>query len=341
MPEVEHVEPNYIFDMDTTEVTCSENMVGPENWGVARISQKEAVPDPSLWPSDGIPYRYEDGLDDVYIYVIDSGVNVDHTDFEGRASWGYTTPTVKEDDRKANFPDLDTDNRGHGTHVAAIAAGKNGVARNAKIVSVKTLNHKGKGYASDIIEAFEWAANDISAKKRKAVINASLGAPVVVKSVDDAVREVLNQNIPVVVSAGNDHNDACTYTPAGLGGSNSSIVTVGATTREEKMAGFSNWGKCVDVLAPGQSIESAAHYDTSDHILKSGTSMSAPAVSGIIARKLAKGEASTPSSVKALVELSATEVISDTADITDPDHFFYLNQAAFPTTPSLISYMAC
>ena len=82
-------------------------------------------------------------------YVIDTGVNIDHDEFEGRAVWGATIPEGDEDE----------DGNGHGTHVAGTIASKTyGVAKKAKIVAVKVLRSNGSGTMTDVLKGVEWAA---------------------------------------------------------------------------------------------------------------------------------------------------------------------------------------
>jgi cerevisin len=112
----------------------------------------------------------------VSVYVIDSGVYVNHTDFGGRAKWGTTiTPGAPNND-----------DNGHGTHVAGIVAGKlYGVAKNAKVIAVKVLNTRGSGPTSDVIKGIDWSVAQhrraaAKAKRRGkifrgSVINLSLG----------------------------------------------------------------------------------------------------------------------------------------------------------------------
>jgi len=85
----------------------------------------------------------------ILAYVVDTGVNIHHEEFEGRASWGATIPENDED----------ADGNGHGTHVAGTIASKTfGVAKKAKIVAVKVLRSNGSGTMSDVLKGVEWAA---------------------------------------------------------------------------------------------------------------------------------------------------------------------------------------
>ena len=113
-------------------------------WGLARISHRQSL-------SFGTFNKYlyaADGGEGVDVYVIDTGTNVDHVDFEGRASWGKTIP----------IGDEDVDGNGHGTHCSGTIAGKKyGVAKKANVYAVKVLKTNGSSSMSDVVKGVEWA----------------------------------------------------------------------------------------------------------------------------------------------------------------------------------------
>ena len=108
-------------------------------WGLARLSHRA-----QLTLSTFTKYVYESsGGEGVTAYVIDTGINVDHVEFEGRAKWGKTIPKN----------DVDKDGNGHGTHCAGtIASRKYGVAKKAEVVAVKVLGSNGSGSMSDVVD---------------------------------------------------------------------------------------------------------------------------------------------------------------------------------------------
>jgi len=249
-------------------------------WGLARISHRA-----QLHLSTFTKYLYDDrGGEGVTAYVIDTGINVDHVEFEGRARWGKTIPKN----------DVDKDGNGHGTHCAGtIASRKYGVAKAAEVVAVKVLGSNGSGSMSDVVAGVVWAAEqaakaDADAQKelvktgktkhKGSVANMSLGGGKA-QSLDDAVNAAVESGLHFAVAAGNDNKDACNYSPARA----ESAVTVGASTLGDERAYFSNHGKCVDVFAPGLNILSTWNSGNQSTNTISGTSMASPHICGLLA----------------------------------------------------------
>ena len=245
-------------------------------WGLARISHRN-----SLSFGTFNKYLYSDnGGEGVDVYVIDTGTNIEHVDFEGRASWGATIPTN----------DADEDGNGHGTHCSGTVAGKKyGVAKKANIKAVKVLRSNGSGTMSDVVKGVEFAAESHtktveaakSGKKKGfkgSAANMSLGGGKSV-TLDLAVNAAVDAGIHFAVAAGNDNADSCNYSPAAA----EKAVTVGASTFSDERAYFSNYGKCNDIFAPGLNIQST--WIGSKHAINtiSGTSMASPHIAGLLA----------------------------------------------------------
>lgn len=293
-------------------------------WGLARISHRGGL-------SFGTFNKYlyaDDGGEGVDAYVIDTGTNVDHVDFEGRAAWGKTIPQN----------DNDIDGNGHGTHCSGTIAGKKyGVAKKANIHAVKVLRSSGSGTMSDVVLGVQWAAES-HAKKAEAskkgkskgfkgsVANMSLGggkSPTLDRMVNAAVAAGLH----FAVAAGNDNSDACSYSPAAA----EKAVTVGASTFADDRAYFSNYGECTDIFAPGLDIVST--WVGSKYAINriSGTSMASPHIAGLLAYFLSLQPAKdsafavpdiTPEKLKkALIAVATqgalTDIPSDTPNVSD------------------------
>ncbi|EIM80732.1 subtilisin-like serine protease [Stereum hirsutum FP-91666 SS1] len=277
MPEVDFVERDQI--VKTQEVQAKE-VQRSAPWGLARISHRPRL-------SFGTFTRYEyspDGGEGVDVYVIDTGINIHHAEFEGRAFWGKTIPQN----------DVDEDNNGHGTHCAGtIASRKYGVAKAANVIAVKVLGSNGSGTMSDVVSGVVFAADSAvkkaaaalaelkatgSTKHKGSVANMSLGGGKS-RALDQAVNGAVDAGLHFAVAAGNDNRDACNYSPAAA----EKAVTVGASTLGDERAYFSNYGKCVDIFAPGLNILST--WIGSDHAINtiSGTSMASPHTAGLLA----------------------------------------------------------
>lgn len=255
-------------------------------WGLKRLSK--AVSDlKSIFAFEEDLYQYPSSAGkDVDVYIIDTGINVDHEDFEGRAKWGKTIPLF----------DLDIDGNGHGTHCAGTIGSKTyGVAKKANLIAVKVLRTSGFGTNSDVIKGVEWVTKQHrknARKGKKSAANMSLGGGRSV-TLEKVVNRAVESGVHFAVAAGNDAEDACEYSPAAASGP----ITVGASTSADSMAYFSNFGKCVDIFAPGLDIKSTwiGSKDAVNTI--SGTSMASPHVAGVLALYLGEGDW-TPKALK-------------------------------------------
>ncbi|KAF5979445.1 endopeptidase K [Fusarium coicis] len=240
-------------------------------WGLARISQ--------VFNGKGIEARYSYDTPagaGATVYILDSGIRTTHKEFGGRAVWG------------ANFVSgsPDRDEFGHGTHVAGIVGGKTyGVAKGCSMYAVKVIDKSGMSTMSNVLQGLQWAVNHAKSKgiTKKSIINASLGGPYA-KIGNDAVKAATDLGITIVVAAGNEAEDAAYYSPA----SAPSAITVGAIDSSNYRTLWSNYGKVVDIFAPGSDIFSAGHLSDSGSMYRSGTSMAAPHVAGLAAYFMAK-----------------------------------------------------
>lgn len=274
-PDVDYIEQDsMVYALEQPEGVSTDALEKNAPWGLARISHRD-----QLGFSTFNKYQYDSRAGEgVTAYIIDTGINIDHVDFEGRASWGKTIPSGDED----------IDGNGHGTHCAGTVAGKRyGVAKNANVVAVKVLRSNGSGTMSDVLKGVEWAAaahlKAVAEAKKKnkpfkgSTANMSLGGGKST-SLDRAVDAAVKAGIHFAVAAGNDNADACNYSPAAA----LNAITVGASTLGDDRAYFSNWGKCTDIFAPGLNILSTwigSKYATNTI---SGTSMASPHICGLL-----------------------------------------------------------
>lgn len=268
-------------------------------WGLDRISQRDL-------PLTG-DYIYDTDASGVNIYIFDTGINIHHTDFDGRATLGHN---IINDGHSA----LDCD--GHGTHVAGSAGSTTyGVAKGANLISVRVLNSEGVGNTSGLIAGIEWLADNVTFPS---VVNLSLGGPTS-QSLDTAINSSIDMGIVYIVAAGNDNSDACNFSPARI----SRAITVGSSTRDDKRSSFSNYGSCVNIFAPGSEILSSWHTSLTDTRIIGGTSMAAGFVSGVAAIYLAHNPNSTPEQVMTAILENGTSDHLDNIGSNSPNLLLY------------------
>ncbi|KAG0744876.1 hypothetical protein G6F57_001007 [Rhizopus arrhizus] len=258
-------------------------------WNLVRISQHRR--DLSQ------PYIYDSNAGSgAYVYVVDDGMRTDHSDFGGRAQWGWSS-----------YSGISQYGTGHGTHVGGIIGGSTyGVAKKANLVAVQVLDDTGSGSVSSIISGLQWVVNN--AKKGRSVVNMSLGMKTngvpssTLSAFNSAIDAVVSSGIPVFVAAGNSGSDACYVSPA----NNKNVFTVGATDKSDAMTDYSCYGSCVQILAPGDNILSTYVNSRTSTTTMSGTSMASPHAAGVGALLLSQAAGTSPSSIYSQMSSLAT-----------------------------------
>ena len=163
-------------------------------WGLARISVRDS---PFSTPTSEAEYKYETtGGTETWAYVLDTGINTRHKDFERRAKFGINLADRTHQDHH--------DHQGHGTWVAGIIGSKTyGVAKQTKIVSVKVMTGlKSTDLESHILEGLDWIKNEVITHDHanRSVVNISLGAHS--KAVGLAIQAMTEIGVFVGMSAG-------------------------------------------------------------------------------------------------------------------------------------------
>ncbi|MGD7023114.1 S8 family peptidase [Rossellomorea vietnamensis] len=214
----------------------------------------------------------------VTVAVLDTGCDIDHDDLQGRIV-GTRNFTNDDDGNEENV----TDYNGHGTHVAGtIAANENGsgvvgVAPEASLLIIKVLaGEQGSGRYDWIVDGIQYAID-----QGVDIISMSLGGPSDYEPLHEVIKQAVDQNISVVCAAGNEGDEDADTDELSYPACYNEVISVGAIDFERNSSYFTNSNNEVDLVAPGEKILST--IPGGKFAKFSGTSMSAPHVSGAIA----------------------------------------------------------
>ena len=310
-PAVKYVERDSVVHVAGTVAGTPTNAPNPPSWGLDRINQRALPLDNN--------FSYTATGSGVTAYIVDTGIRATHVDFGGRASGAYDA---------VNDGNGTNDCNGHGTHVAGTVAGATyGVAKAATIKAVRVIGCDGSGDASDVVEGIDWIAANHDAVS---VANFSITAG---NASSDALGNLIDAGVFLARAAGNDNGDACDHPSPG--------IVVGATTSTDTRWQISNYGTCVDLFAPGDSITSAGiASDTAVGPSLAGTSMAAPHVTGWLARYRQMHPTATMTQTKADLIAATTKNVIVNAGPGSPNRLLYadptdtyIDDPAAPTAP--------
>ncbi|VUC37039.1 unnamed protein product [Clonostachys rosea] len=283
-PDIEYIEQDQKATMFATQTGAP--------WGLARLSNKEP---------GSTTYTYDDAAGEgTCVYVLDTGIDTELSEFGGRASWA------------GDFIGTGKDDQGHGTHCAGtVGSSTYGVAKKAKLFAIKVLDFEGNGEYAQVIAGLDMIADHAATQDcpKGVVASMSLGGPKS-QAVNDAAANVVSAGIFLAVAAGNGNRftrlpeDVALVSPA----SEPSACTVGASDSQDRVASFSNFGALLDVYAPGVGIRSLQPGgSTAD---ANGTSMATPHVAGLAAYYLSLGATEASGACSYIVDQGLKGVIS-------------------------------
>ncbi|QEE50366.1 S8 family serine peptidase [Flavobacterium alkalisoli] len=334
---VEYAEPDYIGQGGGKKFNMTPNdQFYFRQWGLHNDGSFNLSPSISGADIDmEAAWDIEQGSSEIIVAVMDSGLNLEHPEFEGRL-WSNEAETVNFEDNIDNdnngyindffgwdfvsnvpFP---FDDHGHGTNVTGIIAangnnlsGYSGVDLNCKIMTLKGLNANNNGNYSWWYDAIIYAA-DNGAR----VINLSVGGNQYSQVLEEAVQYALNNNV-VVVACMMNFNTSIPFYPANFEG----VIAVGSTNPNDSRTqpffwdsnSGSNYGDHISVVAPGNFIYGLSHTSNTEYgIYWGGTSQATPYVSGLAALLLAQDPGRTPAQIKSIIENTAEDQVGSTLE---------------------------
>jgi subtilisin family serine protease len=286
-------------------------------WALHNTGQTGGVPGADIGALEA--WRVTTGSPGIVVAIVDTGVDFFHPDLE---------PNIWRNPREIPGNGVDDDGNGyiddvrgydfvsddgdpmddnvHGTHVAGILGavgndenGVAGVAWSVRIMALKAFDETGSGTLDDTLSAIAYAR-----KSGARIINASWGTSTRSRALDELVAESVRAGVVFVAAAGNNGSDV-RFFPAAT----PEAIAVGATDASDRSPTFSNYGSFVDLVAPGDAIESTipgAAWTT-----LSGTSMAAPHVSGLVALLLSRRPDLTPSEVATILRSTTVDRVTD------------------------------
>uniref|UniRef100_H3AN22 Proprotein convertase subtilisin/kexin type 9 n=1 Tax=Latimeria chalumnae TaxID=7897 RepID=H3AN22_LATCH len=256
-------------------------------------------------------YNPPNNGDQVEVYLLDTSIQDNHREIEGKIVITDFENVPEEDGtrfhRQANKCDS------HGTHTAGVISGRDsGVAKGASVRSLRVLNCQGKGTVSGALMGLEFIRNTLILQPYSPLIVLLPFTGGYSHTLNAACRQIVQTGVVLVAAAGNYKNDACLYSPA----SEAEVITVGATNSRDQPVSMgilgTNYGRCVDLFAPGDDIISASSDCTTCFTSKSGTSQAAAHVAGIAAMILNTDPNITVSEVRQkLIHFSSKNIMDE------------------------------
>jgi subtilisin family serine protease len=238
----------------------------------------------------------------VNIYIVDTGVYVQHPDYEGRARRGYG-------------PQFNVNCNSHGTLVAGFAGSATyGVAKKPNIIAVNVYPCTGVTNVSDVVKGLDWVARQAKRNTPTQVVNMSLGSNYTL-TFNDATQKLIDKGFVVVAAAGNSAVDACSQSPVANG-----LIKVAGWEGSDYSWSGNNYGSCVTLYAP---LGGYSTYTTQYSGQLYGTSSASPHVAGAAALYLETNPYATPGQVKQhLLERATVDTLNNVP----------------PTSPNLMLY---
>ena len=334
-----YVEPNYVGSGHGFQNTPNDTYFNRQwsHYNDGTFSASNATSDADI--DTDLAWDITQGDPNLIVAILDSGAKLDHPEFSGRI-WVNTNENEDGSDTDSNnfvddingwdFVNNDndpTDDHGHGTNVGgiALASGNNnlgyaGVNWNSKIMICKILDEENSGYYSWWADAIYYAVDNGAS-----VINMSVGGDGSSTLLEDAVNYAYDNNVPVVVSTGNQ-NSVIQY-PAQY----ANAFAIGSTNPDDTRSvpffwnetSGSNYGPALDFVAPGNYIYGLNNSsNTNYNYYWGGTSQAAPHVAGLISLLLSVDSNLTVDEIRTILEETSEDEVGDSEDTAGWDQYY-------------------
>lgn len=308
-PRTEYAEPNYVGSGGA--FTPNDTFFG-DQWHLNNVGQAGGTHDADIDAVEG--WQITRGSSSVVVAILDSGIDADHPEFQGRLLPGYDFVEGDAD------PDAD---HPHGKWVASILAanadnnfGGAGVDHRAKILPVKVLNAQNSGTTTNLVRGLMFAADEGAD-----VINMSLVNYPLTTTLQNALQYARDAGAILIACAGNGGiGDADNSAP----GRSSLTISVGATDNNDTRASSSGTGAALDVVAPGVTlITTGLDPEVDESNWFTGCSAATPVVSGIATLLLSLDRSLSHEDVRRILIASAEDQVGPAAqDKPGRDNFY-------------------
>ncbi|KAF2152852.1 subtilisin-like protein [Myriangium duriaei CBS 260.36] len=261
-PEIDTIEPDQAWNMVLPPREPPRHRAG---YSLSLISHRRIM-------INSNEYSYDpQAMTGTYAYVLGTGINIRHAEFEGRASLGYNAVNIGDQ--------VSLDVNGEGTHIAGIIGSRTyGVVKGCHLIAVKAYHHPHWAVVSQVLDAYIWAANNMidSRRTQKGVIMLPVTGRFS-KALSKAINSAFRDGVSTVDCAGNKNKEI-----SARPGESSYAITVSATDESRRRAQFANWGRGVNMYAPGTWIVSTTPRSKHATGVRSGTAQAAAHVAGLI-----------------------------------------------------------
>jgi subtilisin family serine protease len=317
LPEVESVEPNWRVELAVEPGKAPNDMEFGRQWALNNTGQTGGRAGADIRALEA--WGVSTGSREVVVAIVDTGIDYFHPDLEPNL-WVNPREVAGngiDDDGNGYIDDVrgfdfvsddgdPLDDNLHGTHVAGILGavgndeqGVAGVAWSVQMMALKAFDEGGGGTLDDTLEAVAYAVANGAR-----VVNASWGLTTRSRALDEIVARAVASGVVFVAAAGNN-GSTVRFFPAAV----PEAIAVGATDARDGSPGFSNHGPFVDLVAPGESIQSTALNGSWTTL--SGTSMAAPHVSGVVALLLSRRPSFGPDDLAMILRSTVDEIVTD------------------------------